>query len=390
MNRMKPFLTLAGLVAFISLACNAPLREPGPAATMTAPSAVTPTLQATIRPTADADPATATPGVSSAPEPTFTNLRFAPDPEATTKSDFDAGTEEVFALWEYASMSVDDTMKRIWTRNGEEWLVREATWDFDKYGAEGTVKDISVYDFTGGGLEPGHYSLMLYINEKLQAEADFRINVPETAVQVPEPNGDRVALVLGDGRLVVQETDGSLRELAQATEVADLDWFPEGEHIVYVERDRSEQLGTSTIGIKHALWLVALSNGEPRQLGSFEEDLHTPQVSPDGRAIALISGTGYGDACFVDRHLRIMILGDDRQRTALYGLEDFAGAPTSKRYWLFPANDGAWQSDTEFEIHLDAYCLAPELTDNEEELQLPGIYRLNIASLEATRVSDLP
>lgn len=103
----------------------------------------------------------------------FFELRFALSPEAAPQISFARGSEEVFALWDYVGMQAGDRVRRIWFLNDQIWHVREETWDVASYGSAGTVRDISVFDFEGTGLEPAAYRLQIYVNEELHVEAGF-------------------------------------------------------------------------------------------------------------------------------------------------------------------------------------------------------------------------
>lgn len=52
---------------------------------------------------------------------------------------------------------------REWYRDGTLFIRRDEPWDFDKYGAFGTVEDVYIYDDVDG-LLPGVYELRLYID----------------------------------------------------------------------------------------------------------------------------------------------------------------------------------------------------------------------------------
>jgi hypothetical protein len=115
---------------------------------------------------------------TTAPENGFCCLYFAAGPSAEETSTFPAGTEIIYAIWDYAGLAPDDQIRRIWIRDNLIWLPREEKWDWEKYGAEGTVRDISIFDFEGDGLQPGSYRLQLYLNDTLQEEAAFVILKP--------------------------------------------------------------------------------------------------------------------------------------------------------------------------------------------------------------------
>ena len=118
--------------------------------------------------------------VSPTPEPVyyFSNLRFATGPDREPRVSFPAGTEEVFAIWEFTGLSTADRIRRIWFRDDQIWLVREELWDTGRYGTTGSVLDISVYDNEGSGLPPATYRLQLYVNDALQQEASFVVERP--------------------------------------------------------------------------------------------------------------------------------------------------------------------------------------------------------------------
>jgi len=108
----------------------------------------------------------------------FCCLRFAAGPFAEDSDTFPAGTEIVYAIWDYSGLAPDDQIRRIWIRDDLIWLPREEKWDWEKYGAEGTIRDLSIFDFEGEGLQSGSYRLQLYLNDTLQEEEAFVILPP--------------------------------------------------------------------------------------------------------------------------------------------------------------------------------------------------------------------
>lgn len=120
--------------------------------------------------TAVATPPTLAPAPSAA---RFANLRFATAPGAPPQSNFPAGTEAVYSIWEYHDMESSDQIRRIWFRDDQIWHVREHSWDVETYGRSGTVQDMRIYDFEGDGLNSARYRLQVYVNDQLQIEAGF-------------------------------------------------------------------------------------------------------------------------------------------------------------------------------------------------------------------------
>lgn len=145
-----------------------PLAPPLPTLTQTRPVQASPT----------ALPMVTVPVPATAAATRFCCLRFATAVDAPPQTAFVGGTEEIVALWDYAGMAPGDRVRRIWFRDDLIWLTREETWDWDKYGAAGTVTDIAIYDNEGDGLLPARYRLQLYVNDLLAQEAGFVIDAP--------------------------------------------------------------------------------------------------------------------------------------------------------------------------------------------------------------------
>ncbi len=127
----------------------------------------TPTLLPTIPPSASPTAITG---------PAFTNLRTAETADAPPQSIFPAGTEEIYALWEFHNMDSSLRVMRLWLQDGQPWKVFEGYWDAPRYGRDGTVNDTYIYDYIGEGIPPGQYTLQLYIEGVYQGEVDFTIS----------------------------------------------------------------------------------------------------------------------------------------------------------------------------------------------------------------------
>lgn len=393
MNRIP--LLISCLLLFL-LACNAftpTAVEPTAAPGLIVPAITTPTIQAAGTTTAVPTVTPFTLGTEPTVVPTFGGLYFARQPTLPGQTAFAAGTEEVFAIWQYANLTEGDLVERRWFKDGQVWLTREEAWQATVYGVSGTRVDVSVYDFEGSGLEPGHYALQLFINGQAQIRAEFDILPPgEAVITLSQSSETRIAQVWNGRRLMVVGRDGRERQLAQVEgEIVELNWLPDGRHLLFVELDRSEQIANSSIGLKHALWQVDADTGAVTQLGSFAEDLHGMKIAPDGRYVAFTTGTEYGDACFVDRHLRVMALSDRYQRLGLYERADFAGAPSSTIHWIYLdwENKTSWDNHKTLRVAFAVTCLEPSQA-TPAELRLPGYYLLDMETFTAVRTGDLP
>lgn len=321
----------------------------------------------------------------------FSNLHFVGNPNIGRQMVFAGGTEEVFAVWHYKNMAAGDLLKRIWLRDGEVWLVREERWDLQKYGSEGTRSDVSIYDFEGIGLDPGHYELRMCINNQWASFGasfpDFQITSLTSIEPTIEPGGERVAQTLG-GRLIVQEEDGTRRELVKMTEIADLTWFPDGHSIVFSNRLYANHY-PNNLHIAYELWLINAENGELTFVG---ENLRNPKVSPTGRFIALVSGAGAGDACFFNADLSVLTLDENKQPLQLYTMVDFAGLPhdaLNRNVDYYPLGSATWQNEYVVDVPIYATCYY-EGAEDTKLLPKPGVYRINMITLIAERIGDLP
>ncbi len=200
-NRVGLNIVCCSLLALLAMfaGCSAGVPEGEPMATGTAVSGVmsTPNLStATLTPTTASMPTMRIPAVPTvntagsvvikatpaSPASTvmtrFCCLRFSTIVGAQPRQVFAVGTEEIVALWDYSEMTPEDRIRRIWFRDDLIWLTREEKWDGEKYGAEGTVTDIAIYDNEGTGLLPARYRLQLYVNDQLEQEGTFVIEGP--------------------------------------------------------------------------------------------------------------------------------------------------------------------------------------------------------------------
>lgn len=111
----------------------------------------------------------------TAGEPSFNNLHFTAYANGPAQTSFPAGIEQVYAAWNYGNMGVTDVVKRDWLLNGAVWQTREDTWDYFHYGPAGVVRDVSIYNFEGGGLASGSYAITVYLNGVAALAGTFTI-----------------------------------------------------------------------------------------------------------------------------------------------------------------------------------------------------------------------
>jgi hypothetical protein len=81
-----------------------------------------------------------------------------------------------------------------------------------------------------------------------------------------------------------------------------------------------------------------------------------PVISPDGRFIASLEGSGFGDACLKDSRLIFFEFADDHQSVRSITQEQFVGFPTSNDGIVYPVEDGEWETGNLYLVTLDGTC----------------------------------
>lgn len=313
--------------------------------------------------------------------PTFRAVLFSSQQEASQAQEvFPGRIPQIYAIWSYANMREGMTIRRDWYFNGVRWLAREEPWDFAKYGADGVIKDISIYE-NEVGLDPGEYVLRLYIDDREQTGengARFRIAEPTEIAPLPSPDGSRVATVRPPGTLLIQSSNGSQRVLLNVVEISSLAWHPDGQRLLYSVRDRSDQsLDGNTVGVVDQLWVVDVVSGETEILATEAENMHDPLIAPDGRHIALISGSGWSDGCYLDRKLWIWQVDENLNLTFSYYQLDFEGLPDPGNAYVTRLL--GWETGERLEVEFNWECPS----DGSD-----GIYLLDVSARTAVRIGE--
>jgi hypothetical protein len=370
-------------------------------ALQTANSRLATIIATTHTPTLSPSPATSTPTptLTTTPEiPRFKSVQFTTQPGSVTPRRFyAAGTQRIYAVWDYENMKTGIVVKRVWKRDGVDWVVREETWDVLKYGSNGTIRDISVFD-DDSGLEAGTYSLTLSIDGVVQAGEDeifkgvsggFWVLPTDANGTFPSPDKSYTAFIRFAGLLMIEKPDGNISEMASAEEIGGIAWFPDNHHLLYVERDRSNQVAPEgDLGIRHALWLLELQTGQSSLISPISENKYSPVISPDGKYIALLTGSTYLEGCQASPTLVFLELDNQLRRVADYTIDDFTGftqtdKPGSIVYPAEPISPGNWHDSHTFLIPLKWSCLPKDESPD-------GIYLLDMDDKTAIRSGDLP
>lgn len=358
MKKTSALLVIAG---YLLSACtfNVEVLTPEPPATETP----TPTIAASITPISSATipaPVTAIP-TQVLPTPQFSNARFSIDPSNNIfQTTFPARTRQIYAVWDYQNMREGLNIRRDWYYNDVLWITREEPWDFSKYGANGTISNISVYELDVG-LESGNYRLELYIDLQPQPIGEgvwpqFTIAPSREATRVTSPNGQWVADVDDPKKLLLRDTGKNVRELFSGDEIVNLTWLPDSQHLLFANRDRTHQQGQTNFGIQDDLWIVEIISGETNLLyqdtGFFGELV----ISPEGHYVASITGTGFGDACFVSSQLIFFEFASDFRSARTIKQEQFRGIPEARDSVVYPVEAGVWQNENKYLVNLTGTC----------------------------------
>jgi hypothetical protein len=334
--------------------------------------------------------------------PPTTNPIFFNGRPATTQNDdrmdlssFPAGTKIVYVIWDYQNMREGMQIRREWYLNGEPWLVREEPWDFAKYGSTGTMRDVSIHDETAG-LDLGTYHFRVYIDnvlqpigglfyEPIQEWLAFDIGLPEqeSFMGYGSWDGQWGVEVYGGNRVILKNvTNGESRQILIVQEVPYVTWFNDSKHFLFVDRDRSEQKPGTNIGIRDHLWIVDISNGSALRVYKGDTSFAGqwgPVPSQDGKYIASLSGSGYGDACLKDSHMIFFEVASDFQSVKTIKQEDFTGLPAFNESWIYPVAEGHWDNEGIYSVTLDGTC-------NADKSKL-GQFQFNVPNRTATQVS---
>jgi hypothetical protein len=206
----------------------------------------------------------------------------------------------------------------------------------------------------------------------------FTISQDSLLEQVSSPNGLWSAFVRNPNKLTVLDPDRNPRQLFWGKEIFNLAWLPDSKHLLFLDRDRSQQGGAALMGVLDDLWIVNVATGETRVLSQRNSPLLRQLViSPDGRYIATAEGSGYGDACLLDSKVVIFELSDDLKHATPHVQDGFDGIPTGTDMSVYPINVGGWLNNTQFQVPLDFTCTT--------DTSLKGIYIFDMSNLSVKK-----
>lgn len=171
------------------------------------------------------------------------------------------------------------------------------------------------------------------------------------------PDGSGIGFITGDGGLAWIDTSGNTFDIVTPsslppnTVVDDFDWLPDGQNLVYTLADLSEQIGGSTLGIKYSVWMNDVAGSMPVLLA---DGARNAKASPDGQTVAVLTGSGYADACIVDQRLAFLYLAPEAE---LVDMADLAGFPDSIAMGsFFPLSNTTWSSVNQGLVEFGLTC----------------------------------
>jgi hypothetical protein len=113
------------------------------------------------------------------PTPVFGELTVAlgmlsPTEFFLTGNEFDWNTKAVYAVFDYADVRDGSSWSVVWTRDEEEVARENHIWDVEREGRSGT-QWVVYFNPDGTVLQGGDYTVSLYVDGELEAEASFLI-----------------------------------------------------------------------------------------------------------------------------------------------------------------------------------------------------------------------
>jgi hypothetical protein len=284
-------------------------------------------------------------------------------------------------------------VKREWYLDGQLWLTREEAWDFAKYGAAGTIRDISIYDFNTG-LPSGVYQLRLFVdnlpqpisitaNGQGQDWVNFEIQ-PLDGMFTAASSPDNLwgAYIYSQKRVVLRDINGTPKDVFSGREIPYLAWFADSKHFLFVDRDSSGQQPGSPLGVRDDLYIADVPTGQATLLYKGDspfQGFDGPLPSFDGKYIAGLLGTGFGDACFVDSRLIFFEIASDFKSAKVIEQKSFTGIPSAADSVVYPAQEGGWRAGNQYAVTLKGTCAIDQ--------SLMGVYVFDVPNLKATRES---
>ena len=199
-----------------------------------------------------------------------------------------------------------------------------------------------------------------------------------------QPEGESIGFITADGGLAWLDGAGTLREIVPASLlppnniIQDFDWTPDGQHIVYTLADETDRIFGSTLGILYSVWIVGIDGSSPEKLA---EGGRNVGVSPDGQTVAMLTGSGYGDACMVDQQMSFLRLGPDMRSAEVVDVKNLTGYPNfTAGESLYPLAAARWIGGDLAFAEFGLTCPV--------DRQAAGSYLLDLTARQMTQLSN--
>lgn len=155
-TRIFAMFGLLIVVALLTLPFGSiqPVSAQAPSQGSRTPGAINPAYQPTPPPIGGG-------GVVPSPNGMFSNLSFSTASDGPAIVNFPAGTQAVFARFDFANIQPGGTLTRQWYLNGQPYITRSEAWN-PAWGTNGRLTHISIYDYNGM-LPSGSYSVTIFL-----------------------------------------------------------------------------------------------------------------------------------------------------------------------------------------------------------------------------------
>ena len=257
------------------------------------------------------------------------------------------------------------------------------------------VRDWSLQtlDLPPGSVPEGWYEVLPVLQEVVHTTTAAEPPEPSFETEIsPQISADfsRAAIVEPPGTLIVQDvTAQEERAILTVPEISSLAWYPDNRYILFSVRNRSQQAGEDVPGYQDELWIVHLESGDSYPLQNSNgqvtgTNLHHPSVSPDGRYLAAIDGSGWTQACYRASKLWIKEIGftEDSLRDIFSHYQlGFTVHPDPGAGDMYVERIIGWESNTQLKVQLGWAC-----GDGSPD----GVYLLDMDSLRINRIGESP
>ncbi|HUN21864.1 MAG TPA: hypothetical protein PK299_01880 [Anaerolineales bacterium] len=173
-------------------------------------------------------------------------------------------------------------------------------------------------------------------------------------------DGARLGLIDGAGSLLwldplqadVLHSLVAVSSLPPAHTVHSFAWLSDG--LFYTLANASEQVYDSPLGVTYQLYRANLDGSLAQE---WLAGVRNPVVSLDEKQVAVLSGSGYGDACGADVQGMVVEITADGQAGAVQEVSNFTLPPALQHgTMIFPSSTPHWLADGRFIANFGAIC----------------------------------